>query len=338
MMSRRPIRSAFTLIELLVVIAIIAILIGLLLPAVQKVREAAARTQCTNNLKQIGLAMMNYEGIYQKFPPGLNLPVSGQNGYPTSCSGCVFSSNVHFTSGRIGLPPMGNTFQSWLQIILPFMEQDNVYRALDLNQREYANTLGATSIGATVIKPYICPSDPLPRQVVTYSTGGQTYHFGANSYMANAGTTMWFLTAMTFDGVFQINSKTSIAAITDGTSNTLMVGERYHKDPCMNAGVMGPDRGIENLTGWAWANYNAPQDYFGGTQVPINFQLPPCTSSPSFAVQDPRVNAYGSGHTGGANFVFCDGSVRFLTLTTTADLPTFQLLARPADGQVVSLP
>jgi prepilin-type N-terminal cleavage/methylation domain-containing protein/prepilin-type processing-associated H-X9-DG protein len=326
-------RRGFTLIELLVVIAIIAILIGLLLPAVQKVREAAARMQCSNNLKQLGLAAFNYESTYQLFPPGLNLPISNQ-------SGAVFPTNAFVKSGQIGQPPAGPRFASWAELLLPYIEQDNVYKQLDLTQREYANCNGPTSIGATVLKLFICPSDPLSTQVTTYTTGGVTYYFGINSYLANAGTISWYLSDMTFDGVFQINSRTSIAGITDGTSNTLMFGERYHKDPCFNDANFGAGKGIDTLGGWAWANYNAPQDYFGGARVPINYLVPPCTSTtkPGFAVTDPRVDAFGSAHTGGAMFTFCDGSVRFLSLTSTGDLPTLQLLARPNDGQVVTLP
>jgi prepilin-type N-terminal cleavage/methylation domain-containing protein/prepilin-type processing-associated H-X9-DG protein len=319
-------RKGFTLIELLVVIAIIAILIGLLLPAVQKVREAAARMSCTNNLKQLALGTHNYEGLNQVFPPGLNLPISTQ-------SGAVFPTNTFYTSGKIGQPPFAGQFGSWLEYLLPFVEQDNLFRKLDLSQREYANCNGVNSPGATVVKIFICPSDQLSNPISTYTTGGVTYYFGMNSYLANAGTISWYLSDMTFDGVFQINSRTRFADITDGTSNTLMYGERYHRDPNWTG-----SGSIATLGGWAWANYNAPQDYFGGARVPVNFLIPSgFPNPPPFAQQDPRVDAYGSGHVGGANFAFCDGSVRFLKLTSTGDLPTLQLLARPDDGKVVTI-
>jgi prepilin-type N-terminal cleavage/methylation domain-containing protein/prepilin-type processing-associated H-X9-DG protein len=316
-------RRGFTLIELLVVIAIIAILIGLLMPAVQKVRAAAARMQCQNNLKQIGVAMHNFEGVFKRFPPGLNLPIS-------TASGAVFPTNALVKNGKIGPPPFPNQYGSWLAYLLPYIEQDNVHKQIDFTVREYGNCNGPNSIGATVIPVYQCPADHMPRTVVTYTTGGVTYYFGANSYVANAGSKSWFISSASFDGMFQINSKMNIPAILDGTSNTILVGERYSLDPVWTD--------LPNRRGWAWANYNAPQDYFGGALVPINYTIPKSFSDPPpFSEQDNRLNAFGSNHATGANFVFGDGSVRFLTLTSTSELPTLNLLCRPTDGQVVTV-
>jgi prepilin-type N-terminal cleavage/methylation domain-containing protein/prepilin-type processing-associated H-X9-DG protein len=317
-------RKGFTLIELLVVIAIIAILIGLLVPAVQKVREAAARIQCQNNLKQLGLAAFNFESVNARFPAGINLPIAKQ-------SGAVFPTNALVTSGAIAQPPDGAQFISWPEALLPYIEQDNLQKQLNLTQREFANCNGPTSTGAQVIKILICPSDPIGNPVSTFVSGGTTFYFGMNSYGANAGTRSWFVSSMSTDGVFYINSRVTIAGISDGTSNTLMFGERYHKDPSYT--------NIATLGGWAWANFNAGQDYLLSSAVPVNFTLPPGTAvgAPNFP-EDDRVCAFGSGHSGGANFTMCDGSVRFLTLVGNSDLPLLQALSTRAGGEPVSVP
>src|ERR1700677_3562711 len=155
-------RSGFTLIELLVVIAIIAILIGLLVPAVQQVRAAAARTQCVNNLKQLGLAAHNYHSSYGVFPPGTNLPApilytTAPAGYPTQCAQPIVP---------------GQSF-GLLIALLPFIEQTNIYTQLNLvgtgyvtynkvkyygYNSQYLNCSGQNSVGATIIPTYLCPS------------------------------------------------------------------------------------------------------------------------------------------------------------------------------------
>jgi prepilin-type N-terminal cleavage/methylation domain-containing protein/prepilin-type processing-associated H-X9-DG protein len=322
-------RKAFTLIELLVVIAIIAILIGLLLPAVQKVRAAAARIQCENNLKQLGLAAHNYHDTFGRLPPGINLPISNQ-------SGAVFPNDWQYTQGIWGNPPVPGQFFSVFEALLPFFEQDNLQKNLNLNQREYANCNGPSSTGAQVIKILICPADILPQgNVTTYSTGGTTYFFGMNSYGANGGTYSYYYDfgKLKSDGVFWINSTVSLLQITDGTSNTIMFGERYHYDKGWTKGSTN----IGNLGGWAWANYNATEDYILSARVPINYTIPAGQADPpSFAFTDPRICAFGSGHTGGANFGLCDGSVRFISDST--DLVTLQALCTRAGGEVVTVP
>lgn len=325
MLKSRVIQRAFTLIELLVVIAIIALLMALLLPAIQKVRAAADKMQCASNLRQLAIAAHYYHNDYNKLPPGLNLPIvpnlTGVN------NGGVLQTNVLVTSGKIGQPPLPRTFASFFELLLPYVEQDNLQKGLDLSQREYINCLGPNSVGAQIVKIFLCPATAMKDRVVTYVTGGNTYYFGMNSYGANGGTRSWFISNMTTDGVFWINSRTTLNQITvmDGTSNTLMFGERHHWDPVYKA--------IESLGGWAWANYNAPQDYIFSTPVPVNYTIPPGTPL-TFAVQDPRTCAFGSAHPGGANFAFCDGSTRFLTLTSNADLPVLQALSTRNGGEV----
>jgi prepilin-type N-terminal cleavage/methylation domain-containing protein/prepilin-type processing-associated H-X9-DG protein len=316
----------FTLIELLVVIAIIAVLIGLLLPAVQKVRESANRMQCSNNLKQIGIAAHNHHDTYLRFPAGINVPVGTANGM-------LFPSNIFYTSGTFKDPPTPGQFIGLFEALLPFIEQDNLQKNLDLTQNQYGNCLGPTSTGAQVIKILICPTDNLLNPVSTYTTGGKTYYFGMNSYGGNGGTYAYYYDfgSLKTDGIFWVNSNVKIAGILDGTSNTLLFGERFHKDPLYPA--------IETLGGWAWANYSATQDYILSARVPINYMLPAGSPQPPpFSLTDPRTCAFGSGHPGGANFTMADGSVRYLTLVNNGDLPILQALATRAGLEAVSLP
>src|SRR5437588_322807 len=193
-------RSGFTLIELLVVIAIIAILIGLLLPAVQKVREAAARAKCMNNLKQIGLALHSFHDVNGKLPSG-GLP-------PTVVSGPQFSA---------------------LSQVLPYMEQGNVYNLIDFTRppTDPANAAARN----TIIPLFRCPSDkenPIP------ASGAAT------NYMANTGTMVYFVVPnpQFYNGVFYVNTTVSLTAITDGTSNTALFSERLLADG--SNGIVSP--------------------------------------------------------------------------------------------------
>jgi len=328
-MRSRSSSSGFTLIELLVVIAIIATLIGLLLPAVQKVREAASRAKCGNNMKQCGLAAMNFESTNQFFPSGVNVPIG-------TGSGMLFPSNILVKNGRVGAAPFPNQFGSWLEYILPYIEQSNIQTKVDFTQREFANCNGPNSIGAQAVKIYICPADRLPDPAVIVYSG--TYYFGMNSYLGNGGTYSYYYgdAAYSVDGVFYLNSKTTIADISDGTANTFMIGERYHWDPVYNSQNLGPGKGIDQIGGWAWSNYAATQDCTGSTRVALNYQLPP-GSGTGFAQTDPRVSAFGSGHVQGANFVFCDGSVRYFTNSAVSSLPFYQALSTRAGGEVANL-
>jgi prepilin-type N-terminal cleavage/methylation domain-containing protein/prepilin-type processing-associated H-X9-DG protein len=305
-------RTGFTLIELLVVVAIIAVLIGLLLPAVQKVREAAARSQCTNNLKQIGLALHGFHGQQERFPSGLMVGVG-----PGAGSGSINPAPPGFP-----LPPMTGKWGSWLTWILPHMEQDNLYKELDLSGREYNYALGPDSWAAKVVKPYICPSDYVPLRTIQY---GQ-YYFGVNSYFGNAGTKAWPVANASLNGVLYYNSAVRISDISDGTENTFLAGERYSQDPNV------ADANLSDWRGWAWTNYNSGCDHLGDTSSPLN--------SPASTIgTDPRKCNFGSGHGRGANFLMCDGSVHFVSNdSAAAAIVNYQRLSVRNDGKVVEIP
>src|SRR5262249_44592318 len=210
-------RRGFTLIELLVVIAIIAVLIGLLLPAVQKVREAASRIQCANNLKQIALASHNYHDAAGRFPTGAHVSVF------------------------VGDRPTGGT-NLWVEL-LPYFEQDNLYRKWD-NYDNRNNVAGGTNATqAQVIKILICPSDPLPQTVVQITAAiskpppWSWGFYGMSSYGGNEGKGSFPLgpapnyPLMTRDGIFFLASCGRLTDMTHLTATPLLFGERYHRDP-----------------------------------------------------------------------------------------------------------
>jgi prepilin-type N-terminal cleavage/methylation domain-containing protein/prepilin-type processing-associated H-X9-DG protein len=321
--SSRPI-NGFTLVELLVVIAIIAVLIALLLPAVQAARETARRSSCQNNLKQLGLATVSYENARKSLPPGVNLPIGNGSGmlFPTSPG----------AYDRAKTTPLPSKFASWIMLVLPFMDQQALYNRFDLSKRDYDNAGSTRAPAAQVIPGLICPSDYVPQAVMTYSTGG-TYYFGVNSYFGNGGSTAYDNNSATFDGVFHLNTSTKLQNISDGTSKTVLAGERHSLDPNFVASS-SPTAAEElpNRRGWAWANFNATQDLLNGGSAPINYRL--ATRTAWNSAYD-RLTAFGSGHSGGCYMVFCDGSVRFLTLVTTAELPTLVQYLRRSDGRVI---
>jgi prepilin-type N-terminal cleavage/methylation domain-containing protein/prepilin-type processing-associated H-X9-DG protein len=291
-MRRSKIRPAFTLIELLVVIAIIAILIGLLLPAVQKVREASNRTKCQNNLHQMGLALHNYALGYGQFPPAYeNKPAT------------PFSY----------IPGWG-----WGTIILPYLEQDNLWREFKIPPSLFgngANPAPPNALTQTYLSVQRCPSDNGPK-LNTFRNNHATSNYRAVCGTENHGGPYAFITNQDRGGVLFQNSKIKITDVTDGTSNTLAIGE------CMFD---------ETTTKWAaiWPG-------MVGTLTPGSIMIS-CVmwhiDAFSAQINGPAPQAYSSRHPGGAYFVFCDGSVRFFR--EGGSINNLRYLAGRADGVVV---
>lgn len=299
-------KKGFTLIELLVVIAIIAILIGLLLPAVQKVREAAARSTCQNNMKQLGLAIHNYEATYGK------LPTSGEGNNATK-TGTDFD------------------LESFYTVILPYVEQGALYNMMDHTQN-YDATPSNQQAAKTRIKTFICPSNPIN----ALDPNG----YGPADYMTVAYCDIDPFTgaqASTRSDAFlrlDKNGGARIGDCTDGTSNTIALIEDVGKDGTINGGfsVKYPTRRL-----YAWADPNMGNGISGppgGVIRPINNNAIP-KGGPSTCLWStnncgPNDEPFGW-HTGGVVAVFGDGSVRYLRDSIT--MVQMRLLCDPADGQ-----
>jgi len=318
-MSRR--RSAFTLIELLVVIAIIAILIGLLLPAVQKVREAAGRLKCANNMKQMGLALHNYHGTLNSFPPGVVDPG--------------------------GAPPSNYyPYWSWLALIMPYWEQDNLYKQADTwahgtsTAYQYWPWGGfwlspmtpANPALGTKVKTLICPADSREDTTLTGAQAGINGSVAFTGYLGVAGTSGDYSNYgnPSVNGILFLKSSTRTTDITDGTSNTLMVGERppssdlYYGWWFAGAGWDGSGTGDVVMGA---REYN----YASSLGCPANkVGLQP--GKPNVFCDQPH---FWSMHPNGANFLMGDGSVRFVTYSADSVLPQ---LATRSGGEVFNIP
>jgi prepilin-type N-terminal cleavage/methylation domain-containing protein/prepilin-type processing-associated H-X9-DG protein len=331
--SRRPVRRAFTLIEMLVVIAIIAILMGLLLPAVQKVREAAARAKCANNLHQIGLALHNYHDTYQLLPSGLGAAADRAAMAPWT------SSNDYL--GPTSPPNL--RVQNWMVHILPYIEQNSLHDSLPLQPRDVAAqnafNIPDNDNTSTPLAIYQCPSDP--RGGTITSQNGGSYHPAALTWYAGVGGTdsaqpNWPLA----DGTLFWRSRLMLTDITDGTSNTIVVGERPPGATSYPVNFNGWWSGLDTI-GW---RYGAPGWEFDTIQYVHNTVASPATTSTMtgapctfpalFGHGDVRescdVNHFWSLHSNGANFLFGDASVRFLPYTAQPIIP---VLATRSGGE-----
>jgi prepilin-type N-terminal cleavage/methylation domain-containing protein/prepilin-type processing-associated H-X9-DG protein len=276
-------RDAFTLIELLVVIAIIGVLIGLLLPATQKVREAAARIQCQNNLKQIGLAFHNHENQYGYLPSG----------------GWEWSTPPTYINGQ---PALGDQQRGgWGFQILPFVEGDNAWRA------------GAVVAIGTTSKLFFCPARRSP-QAVSFPdnydpplTGDNLTHALCDYAASNLDGT----------GVVRQYKPIRLRDVTDGTSNTLLAGDKR-----LNLAKLGQPQPDDN------EGYTAGFD----EDTVRRTDKPP---APDFSGDGTGKKLFGSSHSGVFNIVLADGSVR--TLSYAIDPTTFSYLGNIKDGQVIDL-
>jgi prepilin-type N-terminal cleavage/methylation domain-containing protein/prepilin-type processing-associated H-X9-DG protein len=338
-------RRAFTLIELLVVIAIIAILIGLLLPAVQKVREAANRSQCQNNLKQIGLAAMNYHDTYKRLPPAVLMPYA-QDGFDNCLS-----------LGTANLPnPFG---PNWAVLILPYIEQEALYKSVNVGAYPGTTFVPGTTtnfnladrswraIRGANVKTYLCPSDPNNRTPYSDPANGpQEDTWARGNYGANAGFNDFDhmvngkeITSSSVPGLGQVvsspvmeaNYGARITDIADGSSNTIMFNE-------IRSGIQSIDpRGTwalglpgASITNAGRDNTNpTPNNTLGGQgQNGFGDELQNCRPAPN-GYWTPDIGTKGMGcltsgsimtsaqarslHTGGVNSCFCDGSVHFIS-------------------------
>ena len=317
--KRKSAPRAFTLVELLVVITIIGMLIALLLPAVQAAREAARRLQCTNNLKQLGLALQNYASSFNTFPSG---------------------ESIHIVTNETGVDIRGNPLYF---VIMGYIEQANLEDEFDY-AIGYYNWLQTHPQYIDKQFPfYQCPSDD---RVSEYPSLRD--YFGVTGGKTPASPTRGFRGYSFDDGLFGINRWRKFADIQDGTSSTFAIGESVHNtrfglSPADDAGS-GPNEGspVPWYGGCGCAHSNGATDDnpcpdptlwslgrgFRSTLNPLNMVINPMQP------QDDQEAPFGSYHSGGAHFAFCDGHVSFIN--DTIDMPVYRALSTIAGGEIIS--
>ena len=305
-------RRAYTLIELLVVIAIIAILIALLVPAVQKVREAAARAQCQNNLKQLGLALHGFHDTYKAFPP---------SGYTKAGPG----------------NPAGK-YVGWRPLTLPFIEQEGLKKLYDFNANWWEGT-NPTAAGVTV-KIYLCPSTAgraevtsavarPPRPAMTFPVPIAPTDYEAIMGVMPASIDPALYNSGNRFSVMSRDSRVRMTDVADGTSNTVMVVECSARPLVYR--LRSPQPSLANDQGIGWADSEGPFSLDGASADGSQEGCTPAAGC-TFAMNKKNDNEPYSFHTGGANFLFADGGVRFLA--ETVPLRTLAALCTRAAGEV----
>ena len=307
-MSQTNRRRGFTLIELLVVIAIIAILIGLLLPAVQKVRESANRLKCQNNLKQLGLAMHNYNDTYGNLP------------------------------GNIRPAATGTIRVRWTTVLLPYYEQDNIYKIYDqnINWSEPGN-LPAVALRLKIME---CPSSPRPERLDAAPDNNWLPNVASGDYSGIYGTS---LNLTVNPGILSKTDRVQITDVTDGLSNTIHLIESAGKpDQYRNGKLVTAANGITRVNGGGWCRPASDIVYPVGLAADgVSPGAQAINVTNGFLLNGYPDSTYGTDptgqiyafHSGGTNALFGDGSVRFVR--STIQLATLHALVTRSGGEVV---